>query len=327
MTVWVVGGEQKPQFREGPGWKGFKAAVVVEVDGGQVRRVFEYQSRPEHTPEEPSHHFTAATFVGSTGYLCTPTEVLICRLPDFRVDRVISLPCFNDLHHVVPGPNGNLFVAVTGLDAVAELTPDGELVRLTDVMGGSVWDRFDRTVDYRKVPSTKPHRAHPCYVFFLDEVPWVTRGDQHDAVALDGSGRRIAVHHQNIHDGHVQDDEVLFTGVDGHLVWVNARTGARQAMDLNPVSGKGDMPLGWCRGLFARDGSAWVGFTRVRFTNLRKNLSWIKNRFGPTMHDTHLGSRIALYDLREPRLLEEVYLEDARVNAVFSIHPKEECRT
>ena len=75
--------------------------------------------------------------------------------------KVISHPCFNDLHHVTVGPQDTLFVAVTGLDAVAEVTLDGELIRLTSTVEGvDVWDRFSPDVDYRRCASTKPHASH-----------------------------------------------------------------------------------------------------------------------------------------------------------------------
>ncbi|HEX9944535.1 MAG TPA: hypothetical protein VGG03_21195, partial [Thermoanaerobaculia bacterium] len=130
-TLWVVGGEQRISFSLPKEWSQYKKAVVVRVQNGRTERVLEYESPPEHCPDEtPSHVFKAATFQGKTAYLCTQTEVLICDFPSFEIRRVISHPCFNDLHHVAPAPDGRLFVAVTGLDAVAELSPEGELLRL-----------------------------------------------------------------------------------------------------------------------------------------------------------------------------------------------------
>lgn len=322
-ALWVIGGEQKESLEENE-WHRFRAGVVLRVDleTGLPERVLEYQSPPENCPEDrPSHLFKAATVEGDTIWLCTQTEVLELSFPGFEIRRVISLPCFNDLHHVAPGPDGNLFVAVTGLDAVAEVTREGELVRLTDVLGGDVWSRFDRDVDYRKVPTTKPHRSHPNYVFFLDGQPWVTRFEQRDAVAVDPSrnGHRepFAVGIQGIHDGHVAGDRLVFTSVDGHVVTFDTKTGERRDLDLNSLMEPGDdRPLGWCRGLLADGaGRAWVGFSRLRQTKLRQNLSWIRNGFRE-----RLPTRIALYDLERPARLREINLEKAGLNAVFSIH-------
>jgi hypothetical protein len=328
--LWVVGGEQKRTLLDQEEWNRFGAAVVARVDpeSGSLERVLEYRTPPEHCPDDqPSHIFKAATVDGDTMWLCTQTEVLECALPGFGIRRVISLPCFNDLHHVTPGPDGTLFVAVTGLDAVAEVSRDGELLRLTGVLGEDAWQRFDRGVDYRKVPTTKPHRSHPNYVFFLDGQPWVTRFEQRDAAPLDPSRSHrdpFRIEIQGVHDGHVQGGRLAFTAVNGHLVLFDLETAERRALDLNRLmEPDDDRPLGWCRGLHlpdtADDGRlAWVGFSRLRPTKLKQNLSWLRHGFKET---ARLPTRIALYDLERPARLREIDLEPAGLNAVFSIHP------
>jgi len=326
-ALWVIGGEQKPTLRQQKEWNKFGAAVVarIEPESGKAERVLEYTSPPEHCPDDrPSFVFKAATIEGDTAWLCTQTEVLECALPSFTVRRVISLPCFNDLHHVAPGPDGTLFVAVTGLDAVAEITRGGELVRLVSVLGGSPWERFSPEVDYRKVPTTKPHLSHPNYVFFLDGRPWVTRFEQRDAVPVGEAGRdgarTLAVGGAGVHDGCVDESgrRLFFTTVDGHLVSFDLAGGERRDLDLNALlKPDDDRPLGWCRGVLPLGGRAWVGFTRLRPTLLHRNLSWIRNGF----RDLHLPTRIALYDLERPARLREVDVETAGINAVFSIHP------
>lgn len=330
-ALWVVGGEQKRALRQPDEWNKFRAAVVARVDvgdaGGAARRVLEYTSPPAHRPDErPSFVFKAATFAGDTAWLCTQTEVLECALPSFAIRRVISLPCFNDLHHVAPGPEGTLFVAVTGLDAVAEVTPDGELVRLVSVLGGSPWDRFSPAVDYRKVATTKPHLSHPNFIFFVDGRPWVTRFEQRDAVPVDApridGARAFRVGRQGIHDGHVHDGRLFFTTVDGHLVQFNLAGDEKEKSDLD-LRALGepddDRPLGWCRGLLPLKGRAWVGFTRLRPTLLRQNLSWLRHGFRGRA-GRRLPTRLTLYDLVRPARLREVSLEGTGVDAVFSIH-------
>lgn len=333
MPLWVVGGEQRGGFSLSEEWHRFRAALVVRVEGDRVERVFEYRSPPAHCPDErPSFVFKAATIAGDTAWLCTQTEVLECDVPSFALRRVISLPCFNDLHHVTPGPEGTLFVAVTGLDAVAEITPDGELIRLVDVLGGDVWDRFSPEIDYRKVPTTKPHRSHPNYVFFKDGEPWVSRFEQRDAVPLErpagpAAGERFHVEIQGIHDGCMADGHLLFTTVDGHVVRFDLASGERTDIDLNrlgePDDDRDDRALGWCRGLLPagdHGDQAWVGFTRFRYTKLRQNLSWVRHGFRRTEDHHHHPTRIAFYNLERPALLRHVDLEGAGMGAVFSIH-------
>ena len=332
-TIWAVGGEQRmTTFRQLDEWNKFQAAVVARVDvsQGTAERVLEYVSPPENCPDDqPSVLFKAATFDGDTAWLCTQTEVLECSLPSFTVRRVISLPCFNDLHHVAPGPEGTLFVAVTGLDAVAELTREGELIRLVSVLGGDPWERFSRDTDWRKVHTTKPHRSHPNFIFFVDGRPWVTRFEQRDAVPVDapeGGGDRFPVSQgKGIHDGCLQDGQLHFTSVDGHLVTIDPATGERTDLDLNTLrEPDDDRPLGWCRGVLPLGGSrVWVGFTRLRHTKLRQNLSWLRHGFRTTDYHRGLPTRIALYDLDQPAILRHVDLEGAGINAVFSIHQGE----
>jgi hypothetical protein len=326
-TLWAVGGEQRLSFRHLDEWNKFCGAVVarVRVSDGRAERVLDYVSPPEHRPDErPSILFKAATFDGDTAWLCTQTEVLECSVPSFAIRRVISLPCFNDLHHVAPGPDGTLFVAVTGLDAVAEITRDGELIRLVSVLGGDPWERFSRDVDWRKVPTTKPHRSHPNYVFFVDGRPWVTRFEQRDAVPVDDptAGCFRVGEENGIHDGTPHAGKLCFTSVDGHLVRFDLATGERTDLDLNGIrEPDDDRPLGWCRGVLPLGGSqAWVGFTRLRHTRLRQNLSWVRHGFRTTEHHRALPTRVALYDLEQRVKLREIDLEGAGLNAVFSIH-------
>jgi hypothetical protein len=324
--IWIMGGEQRVLFYRPNEWSQYRKALVVKAEGNRLERVLEYESPPEHCPDEmPSHVFKAATLDGDTAYLCTQTEVLVCDLPSFAIRRVISHPCFNDLHHVAPAPDGRLLVAVTGLDAVAELAPDGELLRLTSVLGGSPWDRFSPDTDYRKVPTTKPHQSHPNFIFFLDGKPWVTRFQQRDAVPVGGilNGRPpFDVGTEGIHDGHVVEDRVYFTTVNGCVVSFDVATGSKRALDLNDLrEPDDDRPLGWCRGVLpVGGGQAWVGFSRIRYTTLRRNLSWIRHGFRESEDHRQHPTRIALYDLERQALRAQIDLEPAGLGAVFSIH-------
>jgi hypothetical protein len=284
--------------------------------------VLEYESPAEHRPDgKASVLFKAASISGDRAYLCTQTEILICDFPSFAIRKVVSLPCFNDLHHVAVAPDGRLFVAITGLDAVGELTGDGTLIRLVSVLGGSVWDRFSESTDYRKVATTKPHRSHPNYVFFLDGRPWVTRFEQRDAVPLEGGGDRQPFHlgSEGVHDGHLDGDFLYFTAVDGCIVRFDLRSGAMRRFDLNAWS-RTKAPLGWCRGVLPAGPSAWVGFSRIRYTSLRQNLDWVRRGFRDVDRLPAAPTRIARYDLERGVLIDEVDLETAGMNTVFSIH-------
>jgi hypothetical protein len=323
--LWVVGGEQRGVPHWTREWRLYKTALVVKVEDGRAERVLAYETPPEHCADgTPSIVFKAASIHGDRAYLCTQTEVLICDFPSFTIRNIISLPCFNDLHHVAVAPDGRLFVAVTGLDAVAELTPEGVLLSLSSVVGGSVWDRFSETTDYRKIPTTKPHHAHPNFIFFLDGEPWVTRFVQRDAVPLNGNAgkrARIELGMEGVHDGHVVDGSVYFTAVNGLVLAFDCACGDLRSVDLNRArSPYKDRPLGWCRGILPRGSEAWVGFSRIRYTQLRQNIDWIRRGFRDVDRLPPAPTRIARYDLGRNELLEEIDLEPVGMNTVFSIH-------
>jgi hypothetical protein len=208
---------------------------------------------------------------------------------------------------------------------VAELSPEGELLRLVSVLGGSPWDRFSPAIDYRKVPTTKPHHSHPNFIFFLDGRPWVTRFNQRDAVPLDGAlnGRPPfdVGKDEGIHDGHLEGEDLYFTTVNGCVVRFDLKTGRRTTVDLNTLNEPDeDRPLGWCRGVLPRGDRAWVGFSRIRYTSLRRNLSWIRHGFRESEHHRERPTRVALYDLERGALHRQIDLEGVGLGAVFSIH-------
>jgi hypothetical protein len=324
-AIWVVGGEQRGVPHWTKEWRLYKKAVVVKATGRQIQRVLEYQSPPEHCCNElPSIIFKAASITGNRAYLCTQTEVLICDFPSFAIKKIISLPCFNDIHHVAVAPDGRIFVAVTGLDAVAELAPDGALLNLTSVIGGSVWNRFSPAKDYRKIATTKPHLSHPNFVFFLDGAPWVTRFEQRDAVPLDGNtnGRPVfKLGLQGIHDGHVASNQIYFTAINGCILRFDLVSGKQQCFDLNSIgSSYRDRPLGWCRGILPLGDKAWIGFSRIRYTVFRHNLDWIRHGFRHGDRYPPAPTRIACYDLAKRTLINEINLENESMNTIFSIH-------
>jgi hypothetical protein len=271
--------------------------------------------------EESSHVFKSATLIGNKFYICTSTEGLIFEVPGFKRIGYVSLPCFNDLHHIAPTPDGNLLVANTGLDMVVRFTPCGQMLEQWNVLGADPWSRFSRDVDYRKVDSTKPHQSHPNAVFQLGEEVWVTRFSQRDAICLTSPGKSIRIAVQRPHDGLVFGDRIYFTTVDGKIVIADSsRLEVEQIIDLSEIHktrDRDDVLLGWCRGVLPLDEHRlWVGFTRVRKTMFKENVLWIKHAFRETARSTH----IALYDIAERKCLQEIDLEQYGMSVIFGIY-------
>ena len=320
--LYVVGGALRSTlFKQLAEWNSCKKALIVKVNpsANTSEVLVEYDSPADACPaESPSILFKAATVSDDKLYVCTPTEVLVYQLPSFELLNYISLPCFNDLHHVRPTPEGNILIADTGLDLVVEVTPQGKLLREWSVLEEDTWKRFSRDIDYRKVPETKPHKSHPNHVFQLGDEVWVTRFEQRDAISLTRPGRRIDIAVQRPHDGHVVGDWIYFTTVDGHLVVANRHTlKVEEVFDLNTIDNEQQLVLGWCRGLAVMEkDKVWIGFTRIRSTRFKENLQWAKNGFETRRKPTH----IALYDLANKKCLDEVDVEPYGLAVLFSVH-------
>ncbi len=318
--IFVGGGQFRSSvFQKLEEWESCKRGIMVEIDPvtKMSQNFVDYESPKEAAPDElPAIIFKSSTLRGNKLYACTSTEVMIYDLPSFRLEAYISLPCFNDVHHVYPTPQGTLLVMITGLDIVAEVSLDGKLLNHWDVMGEDTWSIFSKDIDYRKVPTTKPHRAHANHIFQLGDETWVTRFHQRDAISLRDPKRKIEIAIQRPHDGFLFNGSLYFTTVDGHVLLVNPTTlQIERNIDLNKITGSGDESLGWCRGLLPLDDRfLWVGFTRVRPTKFRENLAWVRQQ-----KRSHRPSHIALYDLQSGKCLEEIETEPHGIGVVFTL--------
>lgn len=317
----MVGGQQqalRPLHAGLQPWYRYRKGVVLYVRTADetIQTALEYVSPPEVcAPDNPPILFKQGTLVDGRLYLCTQTEVMVYSVPEMERLHYISLPCFHDVHHVRPTPEGTLLVANTGLDMVMEVSLEGEVLREWSVLGTDVWTRFSTSVDYRLVPSMKPHQSHPNHVFYVGQDIWVTRFEQRDAICLTDPGKRIDIGLERVHDGVSADGCLYFSTVDGKIVIVDEATlKIQEVHDLNRMSAPGEL-LGWCRGLHVEGARIWVGFSRLRPTRFRENISWVVNGFRRI-----LPTRIACYDLERKVCLKEIDLEPYGMNAVFSLH-------
>ncbi len=327
--LYLLGGRQRSLlFKNEDEFRLYEAALILRLDtvSGIANLEMEYKSPPEvRACEESSHVFKSATLAGNKLYTCTSTEVLIFEVPGFKRIGYVSLPSFNDLHHIAPTLDGNLLVANTGLDMVVKVTPGGQVLEQWNVLGEAPWSRFSPDIDYRKVESTKPHQSHPNAVFQLGKEIWVTRFSQRDAICLTSPGKSIRIEVQRPHDGLVCGNRIYFTTVDGRIVIADrSRLEVEQIIDLREIhkvhNPDDDAMLGWCRGILPLDERrVWVGFTRVRKTRFKENVLWIKHAFKEKERSTH----IALYDIAEGKCLQEIDIERYGMNVIFGIYTAE----
>jgi len=325
--VYILGGLQRRNALGRNEWHSYKEARLIKVNlqSGELLQTVTYRSPPHLCADkDPSIVFKAGSILHDRLFAVTETEVLIYSVPDLEKIGHISLPCFNDLHHVCPSPDGSLMVAVTGLDMVIKISESGDILQEWGVLEQDPWRRFSRSEDYRKVSTTKPHLAHPNFVFFLDGQPWVTRFNQKDAICLTDPEKRMAVEVERVHDGVVHEGKVYFTAINGHIAVFDGVSLKRlQLMDLQAIN-ESQRYLGWCRGVLPDGDGAWTGFSRLRATRSRENLSWIKHGFKKVGGHGGHPTRIARYDLKRQCLDREILLEPLGLSAVFAILPGED---
>lgn len=320
---YVTGGRRRASLLGKPEWARFEMALVLELDteSGEVRVLAERASSAAAMPAPGTHVFKAGTLSQGNLWVVTQTEVLAYPEDDFTSPRVWSHGLHNDLHHVYPHDAG-FHVVSTGLDSLVSHDLEGEVVQVRHALGEDTASCFDLTRDWRQVPSTKPHRSHPNYYFETEHGAWLTRFEQKDAVCLDDPQRRLEVGVGNPHDGLVHDGSVWFTTTNGHLVrFDSSQTQPSDVYDLHALA-DADAPLGWCRGLHVDNDVAWIGFSRVRTTRIKKNLSWIRHGFKLPDGMRSPPTRVAAFDLKQQRFIKEWDLERAGMGAIFSIIPR-----
>lgn len=329
----VLGGRQRNPagMRElDTQWYGYGSGVVVRVGHGTPETVQTWASHAgTHGPDDPIL-FKSAYRRGDLLYACSQTEAMVFDYPSFQLRHHVSLPVFNDVHHVIPGgaaaatanDERTLLAAVSGQDAVIEFTVDGELLKVWAVDGSDPTDRIDPARDYRINTKLKPHAFHPNYVFRMpDGTAWVTRFETRDAVQIDDVSRRIPIDQERCHDGVVDGGLVHFTTIDGHVVSADVET--LKVVGTHRLGRRSeDTLLGWCRGLTFVGQYAIVGYSRIRHTKVRGALSFIRTGFSAAE-----PTRIAVYDRQTWALEEEIDLEPAGCNAVFSIIHQDPTRT
>lgn len=323
---YLVGGRQRRRASWMEEWHHYEKALVAELDtetgGLELRLEYETPAEACAADPQPGILFKAATLEGRELHLCTQTEVMAVEVPSFRRTAYVSLPCFNDVHHVRPTPRGTWLVVSTGLDLLLEVTREGEVLAEWGVLGQDPWEHFSRDADYRKVLTTKPHASHPNYVFLLGDDVWVTRLEQRDAICLTGHGR-IELGAAPPHDGVLRAGRLHFTTVDGTLRVFDAETRSpRECVDLSSYWERPrSVELGWCRGIEPVDEARMlVGFSALRPTAFRENLRWLKSRAQGREPVRSLPTRVALVDLEAGRLVWEKELSAVGMDAVFSIH-------
>jgi hypothetical protein len=292
------------------------ALAIVNWEEKRIERDLTYVSPPAVRAHSGHMLFSCGCLQGRELLVPTATEVLRIDLDAWKIRQAISLPHFNDLHHVLK-VGEHVYVCNTGLQAVQVLTAEGRLLETVGTDDKATWSVYDPDQDYRGL-KTSPHAVHPNHLFLVGDEVWVTRAVQKDAVALRDHERRLPIDVGTPHDGVVRNGVVYFTTTNGHLVGVDPRTQRRvREVDLNALDRRGQL-LGWCRGLcFLDDDRVVVGFGQFRRTKYKQFAHWILND-----GKVALPSRLALYDLKKSALVDELpFVGPHEGLALYSIFP------
>lgn len=328
----IVGGRQRKKALDLDEWQAYEKAVIlkIDLDSFSIDTVLEHETPPALCAEQnPAIVFKAGDLDEKNHRLivCTQTEILEFDTLSWQQTFSFSHASFNDVHHVCYQDQDHLLVANTGLDQILQIAIDRENHSFSKIAQEwptgktATWDRFDPKIDYRKVPTTKPHESHPNFVFCHGGRVYATRFHQKDAIDVEQKESTFDIEAGNPHDGIVDGHTVIFTTTNGMIVDFDLESGKRtRTVDLNSISSQGQL-LGWCRGIRpVHPQSCWIGFSRIRPTWLRKNLSWIKQGFRTKGEYGTEPTRVAEYDLENRSLIRELDLEKEGMNAVFGIY-------
>lgn len=290
------------------------ALQLIDWETGTLVKEVRHITPPDKIAPDGSVLFKSGTIFNRHLVVPSNTEILVYDLPRLELKRVYSHPTFNDLHHVIVH-NDLFYICNTGLEIVQVMHQNGDMVAEYNVGYSDTWKRFSKDIDYRLVPTTKPHETHANHLFVLEGQLWCTRFWPKDAICLEDPSKRIDLSASNghPHDGLVQGDFIYFTLTDGYLVIVHKNTLKREEIvDFNEISRHRAL-LGWCRGVDVVGGRAYVGFTALRTSKYREYGIWIKHGKKP------LGSRIAEYDLNHKTLVKEYPVARETGAAIFTV--------
>ncbi|MFQ3248892.1 MAG: hypothetical protein ACI9O6_000696 [Glaciecola sp.] len=319
----LCGGQQK--YKHENEWSGYQngKALILDLNDLSVENCINYRSPSEALPEskEASVLFKAASSMKNNleTMLCTQTEILKLSNVERKILSSVSLSVFNDVHHVFQLSNNYLAVVSTGLDAVFVINEEGVIQESYSVLSDkSIWERFDKQIDYRKYLTTKPHAAHPNFGFEYNNEIWVSRFNQKDIFNVN-TGKSINIGVGNPHDGILKGDTSYLTTTNGNIVLINMITmSVERCFNIRELY-ETSKTIGWCRSIYVIDEKKFiVGFSRIRPTKFEQNLLWLKRKITDGYQGS-LPTRIACFDFDKKNIEWELDLEKYDMNAIFSI--------
>ena len=327
MKLLVTGGKLRPNgFELGEG-KYYGSAKLFQVDtkSSQIEELLSVDEGTKNFPDEhPNLEFTVGDVEGNNLWLAMDTEIRLYTYPNLEIVKTFSHPSFHNVHSVAVHDD-ELYVTSTGLDMVIVLDKEtGNIKRYLNAEGKPTWHRFSSEIDYRKVHSTRPHDAHPNYVCWIDNEPWVTRCTQEDSVMLSDASQTIDISGPDkvisVHDGIVKGDFVYFTSVDSCLIIADIHSKkVIETVNLSNLKGYGGL-RGWCRGLYIDGDVFYIGFSRLRKTRRIEKIKWVSHLInkGKTIEDCS----VLAIDLKNRKIVGDYIFPNNSIDAIYSILPE-----
>ena len=295
---------------------GYGYVIILDWDKKTIENQFHYFTPDDKINPNITKELTCSHIYEKELYVSSRTEVIIMDLEALKIKNKITSPSFHDLHHAMR-IGQQIYVANTGLEIIQCFTLNGEELKQINLTSIPTWKRFDRSVDYRMVESTKPHKVHVNYIFerYPGEL-WATCMIPKEAICISGRKKFIKINEGYIHDGHVYGDNIFFTTTNGYLLGYNRKT-LKKTFKYNIFTKYADEKggnLGWCRGLGINDGRAFVGFSALRFTKNKEYLKMLLKK------NNTLKTRILEVELQNGKIVGE-YILPYKNSTVFSIIP------
>lgn len=314
----VFGGRSRANLERWPAWNAFEAGILLRIRGGSVVDCLEYNGSGLEESVGVSTCFKASSVIGDAALTCTNTEVLKIDLNTFSIIEHWSHQYFNDLHHVAVIQD-RIYVVSTGIDSVLAFDSKMNLVDRFALGSDQIIKRFGESADFRLIPSTKPHEVHPNFVGAWKGSIWCTALIGGRVCQLEGN-ETFRVADAPIHDGIPAFGRVWFTSVKGLIIRLDPEVGSLDVVDLNAIT-KSTGLLGWCRGIAPISvNRAIAGFTKLRGTVHRENVSWLDMSVMKIKNAMRLATHLSCYDLSRKQEEWRIYLSNYGMDAVFSVH-------
>ena len=221
--------------------------------------------------------FTGGSIYKNSLWVCSSNQIFSFSLDDFKLEKTIDNPLFNDLHYVLAEKEG-LCVINTGLESIDLLDYNGKLISRKLLISDEVTrEKIGKFKDFRTVDSN-PHfiHANSCYRT-LEGNLLVTCLRQNRVVDTEHWEWVSPLYPTPPHDGFIHQ----YHPENKECLWVSTVSG--QVIASDPVTFKVikkwdllemGLPPAWFRGLCVLEDGLLVGATRIVESNVGYYSGW-----------------------------------------------------